>query len=103
MLSFFSVAIYAGFAYALQTAAKKTNRPNDWYAWIPLFNFYFLIQIVERPLWWTVLLFIPFVNIVVLIFLLIDLFKILEDKKTVVHEVHEENPPMTHQEPPKNS
>ena len=63
------VALYVYMAYCLQQIAKKTNTPNDWLAWIPIPNIVLMVQIARLPLWWIVGLFIPFVNIGVIIYL----------------------------------
>jgi len=48
---------------------------HGWTSIIPILNLIVLLKIVKRPIWWIVLLLIPFVNIVVLIILLVDLAK----------------------------
>ena len=52
----------------------KAHQPG-WACIIPLYNTYVLMKIVGRPGWWLVLLFIPIVNIVILIMVMIDLAK----------------------------
>ena len=61
------IAFYVYFALALQTIAKKTNTPNDWWAWIPIISAILMLNIARKPLWWIILFFIPFVNIVIII------------------------------------
>jgi hypothetical protein len=61
------IAFYVYFALALQTIAKKTNTPNDWWAWIPIISAILMLNIAKKPLWWILLFFIPFVNIVIII------------------------------------
>jgi hypothetical protein len=56
---------YIYFALALQTIAKKTNTENAWFAWIPILNVFLMLMIAKKPLWWFILLLIPFVNIVI--------------------------------------
>ena len=56
---------YIYMAFALQTIAAKTNTQNKWFAWIPFLNIYLMCKIAGKPGWWVVLLFIPFVNIVI--------------------------------------
>ena len=48
---------------------------KGWVAIIPFLNFFGLMKIVHRPWWWFFLLFIPFVNIVIWIIVMIDLAK----------------------------
>lgn len=52
----------------------KAGQPG-WASIVPFYNFIVFLQIVGRPLWWIVLLFIPFVNFVIIIMLMIDLAK----------------------------
>lgn len=63
------LALYIYIAYALQTMAKKTNTPNEWFAWIPLLNIFLLIKIAGKSYWWFLLLLIPLVNIVIAVYL----------------------------------
>jgi len=42
----------------------KAGQPG-WGVLIPIFNAYLLTQIARKPGWWVLLLFIPFVNLVV--------------------------------------
>ena len=51
-------------AVCLMKIAKKTNTENAWFAWIPILNIILMIQCTKKPLWWIILFFIPFVNIV---------------------------------------
>ena len=44
----------------------KAGKPG-WACIIPIYNLVVLIEITGKPLWWIVLLFIPFVNFVVAI------------------------------------
>ncbi len=52
----------------------KAGKPG-WAAIIPIYNMIVWLQIVGRPLWWIILLFIPLVNIVVAIIVTVDLAK----------------------------
>jgi hypothetical protein len=51
---------------------QKTGRPG-WYAIIPLWNVYQIIQVAGRPGWWFLLLLIPFVNLVIVIIITLDI------------------------------
>ncbi|MFH0969453.1 MAG: DUF5684 domain-containing protein [Patescibacteria group bacterium] len=57
-------AIYIYFAICLMKIAKKTNTPNAWFAWIPILNLILMIQVAKKPMWWIIMFFIPFVNII---------------------------------------
>ncbi|MBP8002708.1 MAG: signal peptidase I [Chloroflexi bacterium] len=50
----------------------KAGKPG-WAAIIPIYNFVIYLEIVGRPLWFIVLFFIPFVNFIALILLMLDL------------------------------
>lgn len=45
---------------------QKAGHPG-WAAIIPIYNVYILLKIVEKPIWWLILFFIPLVNFVVAI------------------------------------
>lgn len=53
---------------------QKAKKPG-WAAIIPIYNIFVFLQIVGRPLWWFILLLIPFVNIIIMIILMVDLAK----------------------------
>ena len=52
----------------------KAGKPG-WGCIIPIYNFILLLEMVNRPLWWVILYFIPFVNIVIYWIVMIDLAK----------------------------
>ena len=52
----------------------KAGKPG-WACIVPIYNIIVLLEIAGRPIWWIVLLFIPFVNFVILILLGIDVAK----------------------------
>jgi len=52
----------------------KAGKPG-WASIVPIYNLIVLIEICCKPLWWFILLLIPFVNIIVLIILYIELAK----------------------------
>ena len=53
---------------------KKAGKPG-WASIVPLYNVIVLLEIVGRPIWWIVLMLIPFVNIIASIIVTIDLAK----------------------------
>jgi hypothetical protein len=61
------VALYVYMALCTHLIAKKTNTEDDWWAWIPILNFLLLCKIARKPLWWVLLMFVPLVNIVIVI------------------------------------
>ncbi len=61
--------IYLYSAYILYRLAKKTNTENPGLAWVPIINIYTMVKVAGKPGWWIILLFIPLVNIVIIILL----------------------------------
>ncbi len=53
---------------------EKAGQPG-WAAIVPIYNIVVLCKIVGRPTWWTVLIFIPIVNYVILIMMIHGLSK----------------------------
>lgn len=52
----------------------KAGKPG-WACLIPIYNTIVMLQIVQKPIWWLILLLIPFVNIVASIILMVELGK----------------------------
>jgi hypothetical protein len=52
----------------------KAGKPG-WAAIVPIYNIIVLLEVVGRPVWWIVLLLVPFVNIVIGFMLSFDLAK----------------------------
>lgn len=44
----------------------KAGKPG-WASIIPIYNFLVMLEIIGKPWWWILLLFVPLVNIVILI------------------------------------
>lgn len=55
-------------------AFTKAGQPG-WAAIIPIYNVYVMLKIAGRPGWWLLLFLIPFVNIVILFIMMIDVAK----------------------------
>ncbi len=55
-------------------AFVKAGQPG-WAFIVPIYNIYIMLQMVGRPIWWLILMFIPFVNLVILIIVMIDVAK----------------------------
>jgi signal peptidase I len=53
---------------------EKAGQPG-WQAIIPLLNFYIMIKLCGRPVWWMLWLFVPAINLLVIIGVRLDLFK----------------------------
>ncbi len=59
---------------AIWKVFTKAGKPG-WASLIPIYNIIVLLEIAGRPLWWFILLLIPFVNFIILIIVMIDLAK----------------------------
>jgi hypothetical protein len=68
------LAIYVLFAIPYYGIFTKSGRPG-WAAFVPIYNTVVLLEVVGRPVWWIILFFIPFVNIVIFIIVMNDLSK----------------------------
>jgi hypothetical protein len=68
------IAIAVLMIAAMWKIFTKAGQPG-WAAIIPIYNIIVLLQVVGRPVWWIVLLLIPFVNIVIMIMIYNDLSK----------------------------
>ena len=63
----FWIFVYVYFAFCLQVIGKKTNTSNDWLAWLPIVNLFYMLQIAGKPMWWVLGLCVPLVNLVFLV------------------------------------
>lgn len=70
----FWLALLVIFIASAWKVFAKAGQPG-WAAIIPIYNIIVLLQIVGRPVWWLLLMFIPLVNFVVAILIYIDLAK----------------------------
>jgi len=53
----------------------KAGKPG-WAAIIPIYNFIVLLEIINKPVWWIVLILVPFVNLVIVIIMYLELAKV---------------------------
>ena len=77
-ISFGSLVLPLAFTALLLAAMwrvfTKAGQPG-WASLIPFYNLVVLLNIIGRPVWWILLMFIPLVNFVISIILYIDLAK----------------------------
>ncbi len=69
-----SVLVFLLILFATWRIFSKAGRPG-WYALIPIFNVYVMLQIVKKPTWLTLLFFIPYVQLIPQIIISIELGK----------------------------
>jgi hypothetical protein len=53
---------------------SKAGKPG-WAAIIPIYNIIVMLDIVDKPLWWIILFFIPIVNYIISLIVFIELAK----------------------------
>jgi len=59
---------------AIWKVFSKAGQPG-WAAIIPIYNLYVMCKVAGRPGWWLLLMLIPFVNLIILIILNVDISK----------------------------
>lgn len=64
---FIWIGVYALYAYMLSRIFKKAGIAT-WIAWVPFYNIWKCMQLGGQAGFWSILLFIPFANIVAFIF-----------------------------------
>ncbi len=65
-------------SYCFYTMLQKLGEPNAWFAWIPIANTWITYKAGDQSPWWIIGLFIPFVNLVALVFLVIAFVNIVK-------------------------
>ncbi|MEW5993205.1 MAG: DUF5684 domain-containing protein [Candidatus Zixiibacteriota bacterium] len=72
----FWLAVYFYWAFAQYKIAMKTGHDNNaWWAFIPILNIYQWTELAGRPWYWFVLCLVPFVNLVFIAWLWVDIAK----------------------------
>jgi hypothetical protein len=74
-LILFALLSYAITAFLLGKVFQKAGVPQ-WAAWVPVYNNWKLLELGGQQGFWAILAFIPFVNIISLIFLYIAMYHI---------------------------
>jgi hypothetical protein len=59
---------------ALWKLFERAHKPG-WAALVPVYNYVVLLEVIGRPLWWLAMMFVPFVNLVFMFMMYIDLAK----------------------------
>ena len=68
----FYLAIIIFYIASVWKIFEKAGKPG-WAAIVPIYNLIVLLEIVNKPLWWIILLFIPFVNFIIIFVIYIEL------------------------------
>ena len=72
MIFYLALAVFE--IAAMWVVFKKAGKPG-WAAIVPIYNIVVELEIIGRPLWWIILFFVPFVNIVIGIIVALDMAK----------------------------
>lgn len=56
---------------------KKAGKPG-WASIVPVYNIVVMLEVVNKPIWWILLYFIPFVNMIVGLLVIYELAKIFK-------------------------
>ncbi|HEX9781011.1 MAG TPA: DUF5684 domain-containing protein [bacterium] len=60
-----ALAVLVYYAVCLSRLAERTGTDDAWLAWVPVLHLYLACRVGERPGWWVLLYFVPFVNVIV--------------------------------------
>ena len=71
----FFALVYVITALLLGLIFKKFGEPA-WKAWVPVYNNWVMLELGDQAGWWSILMFIPIVNIVAVVFTYIAYYKI---------------------------
>ena len=69
------IAVIVFYIYCMWRIYEKADKPG-WASIIPVYNVLVQLEIIGRPWWWLLLLFVPVANFVIGIILMIDLAKV---------------------------
>ncbi len=48
---------------------------KGWYVFIPFFNFYIWLKIINKPLWWFIFILIPYINVFTVLLMVVETLK----------------------------
>lgn len=69
---------YLYLAFCLFKIAQRTGHGSiAWMCWIPVLNLYPFVKSGQRPGWWVILFFIPFINVFIGVLVFIGIFRSL--------------------------
>ena len=63
----FALIAYVFFSFCLYKIFQKAGVENAWAAFVPIYNCIVLADVVKKPLWFGILMCVPYVNIIFLI------------------------------------
>ena len=75
LIILFSFILTAFYVYCAWRIFEKAGKPG-WAALVPIFNTLVELEIIQRPLWWVLLMLIPGVNLALAVIIIFDLAKV---------------------------
>lgn len=72
----FALVAYLFYSFCLYKIFQKAGRQDAWAAFIPIYNNFVLADIVKKPVWFAILMCIPYINIIFAIWALNRLSKV---------------------------
>ena len=78
----FTISFFVGLSGLFKKAGEK-----PWKAFVPIFNMYVWIKLVNKPWWWLLLVFVPVVNVVLFIGLTVEILNYFGKRKIVDHVI----------------
>jgi hypothetical protein len=72
------IAAYVFTSYCFQKIYDRLGEPNSWFAWVPLLNNWIMYKAGDQSPWWLIALFIPLLNFVAIVFLIIAFVNIVK-------------------------
>lgn len=75
LIILFSLIVAAFYVYCAWRIFEKAEKPG-WAALVPIYNTLVQLEIIQRPWWWILLMFIPAVNLVLTVVIIFDLAKV---------------------------
>lgn len=74
VIALLSLALCIALIAAVWKIYAKAGQ-HGWAVLVPIYNMLVLLRIIGRPAWWLLLLFIPFVNLIISLIMSLDLAK----------------------------
>lgn len=78
LVNFFSLISYLFSSFCFWKIYQKFGEDNAWFAWVPILGQWKMYQVGGQSPWWVIGLFIPLINIVALVFLIMAMVNIVK-------------------------
>lgn len=60
------LALVIAVAVGMYKTFSKMGYDDAWWAFIPILNILFFLKVADKPTWWVIFAFIPFLNLILL-------------------------------------